>query len=439
LGRKQQTIAEAVTLTGTGLHTGEEVTLVLKPADPDSGVTFVRTDLPESPRIPVDIRNVHAGERRTILKVGLKAGDAEIQTTEHLLACLFALGVDNLEAEVSGPELPGMDGSALPFLTAIREAGVEEQDEDRVSYRPAREVVVDFAGEDVTLVATPAGSGLTIGYTLDYGTPELPVSRVSMKITPETFATEIAPARTFCLEREAEALREAGFGKGANTTNTLVVGADGSPIDNELRFPDEYARHKMLDLIGDLFLLNADLESRVTAVRSGHGANVELVRRLRQEIVKEEKARKGIEQQLDIREVMRILPHRFPFLLIDRVIELEGYHRAVGIKNVSINEPFFQGHWPDQPVMPGVLIVEAMAQLSGVLLLRKLEHTGKLAVLLSIDRVKLRRAVVPGDQLRIEAIAENVKTRTGRVLCTATVDGKLASQARIKFMLVDAD
>jgi len=435
LSRKQQTIAETATLAGVGLHTGEQVTLVLKPADSDSGVTFVRTDLPDRPRIPVDIRNVHDGERRTTLK----AGDAELQTPEHLLACLFALGVDNLEAEISGPELPGLDGSALPFLQAILEAGIEEQDEERVSFHPAREVVVDSPSEDVTLLAAPAGDGLTIGYTLDYRTPELPVSRLSLRITPETFEKEIAPARTFCLEREAVALREAGFGKGADTTNTLVVGSDGNPIDNELRFPDEYTRHKILDLLGDLFLLNADLDSRVTAIRSGHAANVELVRRLRREIVSGEKARKGIEQQLDIREVMRILPHRFPFLLIDRVVEIEGYRRAVGIKNVSINEPFFQGHWPGQPVMPGVLIVEAMAQLSGVLLLRKLEHTGKLAVLLSIDRVKLRRAVVPGDQLRIESIAENVKPRTGRVLCTATVEGKLAAQARIKFMLVDAD
>lgn len=435
MSRKQNTIAGTATLTGTGLHSGEPVTLVLKPAEPDAGVTFVRTDLPEQPRVPADVRNVVEGDRRTVLK----AGEAEVQTPEHLLACLFALGIDNLEVELSGGELPGMDGSAMPFLEAIRQAGISEQDENRPVSELERDVVVDLSREDVTLVASPSTDGLVVGYTLDYKTPELPASRILFPITPEVFEEEIAPARTFVLEREAKALQEAGFGKGANTSNTLVVAGDGSPIDNELRFPDEYARHKLLDFLGDLFLLNADLRSRVTAVRSGHRANVELVRRLREESLRAAKARRGVEQQLDIREVMRILPHRFPFLLIDRVVELEGYTRAVGIKNVSINEPFFQGHWPDQPVMPGVLIVEAMAQLSGVLLLRKLEHTGKLAVLLSIDRVKLRRAVVPGDQLRIESLAENVKPRTGRVLCTATVEGRLAAQARIKFMLVDAD
>jgi UDP-3-O-[3-hydroxymyristoyl] N-acetylglucosamine deacetylase/3-hydroxyacyl-[acyl-carrier-protein] dehydratase len=432
LSRKQLTIAEAVTLKGVGLHSGEDVSLVMKSAGADTGVTFVRTDLPESPGVLAEVRNVVDRERRTVLK----SGEAEVQTTEHLLACLLVLGIDNLKVEVDGPELPGLDGSALPYFTALRDAGSTELDAPRRHYRPAEEVVLDRAGEDVTIVAAPAGDGLTVSYTLDYKTPELPVSRVAFPITPETFEKEIAPARTFCLESEAEALRAAGLGRGADTTNTLVVGEDGEPLENQVRFPDEYARHKMLDLLGDLFLLNADLGARITAVRSGHAANVELVRRLKKAMARD---LGGTSQHLDIREVMRILPHRYPFLLIDRVVELEGYRRAVGIKNVSINEPFFQGHWPDQPVMPGVLIVEAMAQLSGVLLLRKLEHTGKLAVLLSIDRVKLRRAVVPGDQLRIESVAENVKPRTGRVLCTATVQGKLAAQARIKFMLVDAD
>jgi len=434
VARNQRTISEPVTVSGAGLHTNEEVVVRIAPAAPGTGVVFVRTDLPDSPRIPVDVDNVDNRGRRTTMRVG----DGQVHTVEHFLSCLTVLGIDNLEVEVTGGELPGFDGSALPFFTALSEAGVEEQDEPREELEIDEQLVVDLPGEDVTIAALPGREGLQIVYTLDYKTPEIPIQRFVGTVTPETFESEIAPARTFVLESEAIALREAGLGLGANYQNTLVVGADGQPIENELRFPDEFVRHKVLDLLGDLFLLGMDLRGRVVAQRSGHAANAELVRRLRERVGERRRTRESAEQTLHIREVMRILPHRYPFLMIDRVIEVEGYRRAVGIKNVSINEPFFQGHWPEQPVMPGVLIVEAMAQLSGVLLLRKLEHTGKLAVLLSIDRVKLRRAVVPGDQLRIESVAENVKTRTGRVLCTATVEGKLAAQARIKFMLVDA-
>jgi UDP-3-O-[3-hydroxymyristoyl] N-acetylglucosamine deacetylase/3-hydroxyacyl-[acyl-carrier-protein] dehydratase len=429
MSRPQRTIASEVSLLGVGLHTNEEVQVALKPAEPGSGVVFVRTDLEARPRIPVDVARATCRDRRTILV----AGGAEMHTVEHLLSCLTAFGIDNLEVEVSGPELPGLDGSARPYVEILKKAGLEDQDEEREEFALDREAVVDLPGEDVTLLAAPGKDGLHITYTLDY-TPVIPLQRISLRVTPETFEKEIAPARTFCLESEARALREAGLGQGATTQNTLVVAKDGKPLENELRFPDEYVRHKVLDLIGDLFLVGADLKGRVMALRSGHTANVELAKRLRNRWLEKQRP----DQILDIREVMRILPHRYPFLLIDRVVELDGYKRAVGIKNVSINEPFFQGHWPGQPVMPGVLIVEAMAQLSGVLLLRKLEHTGKLAVLLSIDRVKLRRAVVPGDQLRIESMAENVKPRTGRVLCRATVGGKLSAEARIKFMLVDA-
>jgi len=407
----------------------------LKPADAGSGLVFVRTDLPGHPEIPLSLGRIANQGRRTTLS----AGDAEVHTVEHLFSCLAALGIDNLRVEISGSEMPGLDGSALPWLEVLKEAGVTEQDEERETLDFDRELVVDFPDEAVSLVAIPGGEGLRIDYTLDYQNPAIPLQRLSLTLTPESFEREIAPARTFCLESEARALREEGLGKGATTQNTLVVGADGRPLETELRFPDEYVRHKVLDLIGDLYLLGLEFNGRILAIRSGHRANVALARKLL-EVHDEKRRQKRLrEQSLDIREVMRILPHRFPFLMIDRVIELDGFKRAVGIKNVSINEPFFQGHWPGQPVMPGVLIVEAMAQLSGVLLLRKLEHTGKLAVLLSIDRVKLRRAVVPGDQLRVESIAENVKTRTGRVLCRATVEGKLAAQARIKFMLVDAN
>jgi UDP-3-O-[3-hydroxymyristoyl] N-acetylglucosamine deacetylase/3-hydroxyacyl-[acyl-carrier-protein] dehydratase len=280
--------------------------------------------------------------------------------------------------------------------------------------------------------------GLSIEYTLDYGSPLLPVQHRTIDLDADSFSEQIAPARTFCLEAEAQEILGAGLGKGANTTNTLVVG-DNGVIENELRFEDEFVRHKILDLIGDLYLLRTDLSARIVATRTGHRLNALLARRIGERM--SELENRGIIKKdtgLDIREIMRILPHRYPFLFIDRVIEIEGYRRAVGIKNVSINEPFFQGHWPDQPIMPGVLQIEAMAQLAGVLLLRKLENTGKIAVLLSIEKVKLRRSVVPGDQLRVEAEALKVKSQAGKVKARVLVNGQLVSEAIMKFMLADA-
>jgi UDP-3-O-[3-hydroxymyristoyl] N-acetylglucosamine deacetylase/3-hydroxyacyl-[acyl-carrier-protein] dehydratase len=257
---------------------------------------------------------------------------------------------------------------------------------------------------------------------------------LQLEITPESFARELAPARTFCLASEVEALQEAGFGKGANRENTLVLGDPASA----LRMPGEPVRHKMLDLLGDLYLLGADLQAHVIATRSGHTTNAELVRRLSDRMQAEETG--GLirrESGLDVREIMRMLPHRYPFLLIDRVLEIEGYQRAVALKNVSINEPFFEGHFPDQPLFPGVLQLEAMAQLAGVLLLRKLENTGKLAVLWSIDKVKLRGSVVPGDQLRIEVETVRMKGQTGQVRGTGSVGGRVVCEALLMFTLAN--
>ena len=298
---------------------------------------------------------------------------------------------------------------------------------------------------DATLVALPNDGRLSLEYHLDYpskngvkGMNGMSRQSVFFDLTPESFENEIASARTFVFEEEVEKLREAGFGRGANYQNTLVVGADGVR-ENTLRFEDELARHKVLDLVGDLATLGADLEAHIIATRSGHGTNLRLVQQLLDEMEAEEN--QGAVQResgMEIREIFNLLPHRYPFLMIDRVIELEGFKRAVGIKNVSINEPFFQGHWPEHPIMPGVLQLEAMAQLAGVLLLRKLENTGKLAVLWSIDKVKLRGAVVPGDQLRIEVDTIRAKPSVSHVAARCKVAGKLVAEAQLKFTLVDA-
>ena len=433
--RNQRTVQSTAELRGSGLHTGAATTVRIGPAPADAGVVFVRTDLPGRPRIPADVDHVVDRGRRT----ALAEGTAEVHTVEHLLSACHGLGVDDLVVEIDGVEIPGMDGSALPFLEALRRAGpVEIPDSPRRELHLRDAVGVTEPGTDAVLTALPREQGLQVSYTLDYG-PTAPFrpQHASASIVEDSYAREVAPARTFVLESEAKALQERGLGKGATTENTLVIGADG-PLQNRLRFPDEYARHKVLDLVGDLFLLGADLKAHVAAVRTGHAGNALLVRKLaalvREEMDLEEKR----SRRLDIGEITRILPHRYPFLLVDRVVEIDGFRRAVGLKNVTINEPFFQGHWPGTPVMPGVLIVEAMAQLSGVLLLRKLENTGRLAVLLSIDRVKLRRTVVPGDQLLLEVETLKLKSRTGRVFGRATVEGEIACEARINFMMMDA-
>jgi UDP-3-O-[3-hydroxymyristoyl] N-acetylglucosamine deacetylase / 3-hydroxyacyl-[acyl-carrier-protein] dehydratase len=435
LSRNQRTIKEVAEVKGVGLHMGVEATVTLKPAEPDTGVVFVRTDIEGAPRLPLHVRQIDNTGRRTSL-----VGDGvEVHTIEHLLASLAGLRIDNIEIEMDGPEVPGGDGSSRVFVEALVEAKTVEQMVERAEIVLEDPVHVRDENTGAGLIAVPDDNGLSVQYTLDYSAalPEFGPQYLDVTLDEETFLEEISGARTFCLASEIEALKALGLGKGSTYENTLAVAPEGV-IDNELRWPDEFVRHKVLDLVGDLFLAGKDIRARIVANRSGHAQNLLLVQAIVAQAEEKERLRRAKRGVLDIREIMRILPHRWPFLLIDRVIELDGFQRAVGIKNVTINEPFFQGHWPGQPIMPGVLQIEAMAQLAGVLLLRKLEHTGKLAVLLSIDKIKLRRAVTPGDQLRLEANALNVKTRTGRVQCRAWVAEKLVAEARINFMLTDA-
>lgn len=409
--------------------------MTLLPAEADAGVSFVRVDVPHKPRIRASADHIGQRQRRTALEFG----GAEVHTVEHLFAALSGLGIDNLTIEIDAPEVPGMDGSSMPFVESLQRAGIQDLKASRREFRLEEPIAIEN-GESTLFALPNDGNELTIEYTLDYrdnGSTELPLQRLSVSISEENFREKIAPARTFCLASEAEQLRAAGLGLGANYQNTLVI-SEGRVLENELRFQDEFVRHKILDLVGDLFLLGRDLKARVFATRTGHRDNMELVRRLTEKL--HDREVKGIAQNdtgLDINEICRILPHRYPFLLIDRVIEIDGHSRAVGVKNVTINEPFFQGHWPGEPIMPGVLQIEAMAQLAGVLLLRKLENTEKTAVLLSIDRVKLRKAVTPGDQIRLEAETLKLKSKTGYVLTRAKVNERLVSEARMKFMLVD--
>lgn len=430
MSRLQRTLRAPVEFSGVGLHSGQVVHARVLPAPQGTGIEFVRTDVPDAQPIPALVQYRVQADLRT----RLKRGNSEVETVEHLLAVCSGLGVDNLRIEMDGPEMPGMDGSSRMFLELFQQVGTVEQRAEARTFRLDEPIYV--REKSATLVALPSEQpGLTLQYIASFDDPGVQGGSYQLDVTPESFAKEIASARTFCLASEVEKLKAAGFGKGATRENTVVLGDPAT----QMRMPSEPVRHKMLDLLGDLSLLGADLHAHVIATRSGHATNAELVRRLID--LMQEKETGGVIQResgLDIREVMKLLPHRYPFLMIDRVIEIDGYQRAVGIKNVSINEPFFQGHFPNHPVMPGVLQLEAMAQLAGVLLLRKLEFTGKIAVLWSIDKVKLRGAVVPGDQLRIEVETLRMKGEMGQVKGTGSVAGRVVCEANLMFTMLES-
>lgn len=436
--KHQRTISRDVELEGRGMFTGTSVTLRMRPGGPHTGIWFVRTDQSPASRVEAVVESVSKRARRTALRNGTVA----IETVEHCLSACAGLGIDNLLIELNADELPGLDGSGLPYVECLRTGGILEQEAVRDPF-VITDVVRAVEG-DCELVALPpldpAAETLEIAYDLDYG-PAGPIGRQSYRvaITPETYEANIAPARTFLLEDEARELRAAGFGTHLTHADVLVFGPDG-PIENQLRFPDECVRHKILDLLGDLMLLGRPIIGRIFARKSGHALNHALVRALRERY--EEKQREsflGREPAIDIHRIQRILPHRYPFLMVDRILEVEGSKRVVGLKNVTINEAFFQGHYPGEPIMPGVLIIEALAQIGGVLLSQVLEHKGKVAVLLSLDKVKFRRAVRPGDQLILEAEALRVRSSTGHIKGRALVAGELAAEAEIKFVLTDAE
>ena len=420
-------------MQGRGLFSGQTCRLSFMPAPENAGIAFVRSDLPSPVRIETDVANLAKRARRT----SLKNGAAAVETVEHVLAAVWGLGIDNLTIELSADETPAPDASPMPFVEALQRAGIAEQQAEEAAYVIDQPVAVSEG--DAMLAALPGPEDcLDILYDLDYGsTPSIGRQVLGFRLGKDDFVSQIGPARTFLLEAEAKEFQAKGMGGHLTPADIIVMGSDG-PIDNALRFPDEHARHKICDLVGDIALLGVRLYGRIVAYKSGHELNHALVRRLAENLLARNQAQAlAREPILDIRKVMRILKHRYPFLMVDRIIEIDGDRRAVGIKNVTINEPFFQGHYPGQPIMPGVMILEALAQLSGILLSQRLEHTGKIAVLLSMDRVKMRRPVRPGDQLILEAEARHVRTRTGHCQCKAYVGQDVAAEAEIKFMLVD--
>jgi UDP-3-O-[3-hydroxymyristoyl] N-acetylglucosamine deacetylase/3-hydroxyacyl-[acyl-carrier-protein] dehydratase len=431
----QKTISNPVSVEGSGLFSGKRCLLRFMPAPPNSGIVFVRTDLPGKDTVPCDYANLVKSEYpRTVLRNGL----AEVHTVEHVLAAAVGLGVDNITIELNAEETPSTDGSPLPFVQAIKQAGLVEQEAEQRPYIIRQPVNVSQGAGSLTALPGPHDY-LDILFDLEYAdVPSIGRQIFGFRLGKDDFMNEIAPARTFLRESEAAEFRSMGLGHHLEITDILVMAADG-PVGNELRFPNEPVRHKITDVLGDLALLGRPLRGRIVACKSGHELNHALVGRLLEVAESKAKPSAHSEPLLDINGIMRLLPHRYPFLMVDRIIETHGDERAIGIKNVTINEPYFQGHYPRQPIMPGVMVLEAMAQMSGILLSRRLEHAGKVAVLLSMDRVKMRRPVRPGDQIILEAEALHVRSRTGHCICRALVDGEVVAEAEIKFMLVDAE
>lgn len=434
----QRTIAKVVSLAGIGLHMGEEATVTFRPAGPDTGICFRRSDLSGSPEVRVCPENSvddNDGRRRTILR----SRGTEVHTVEHVLAAVTALQIDNIMIEVSGPEVPEPnDGSAAAFVEVLEGAGFVNLDAERKPFVISQPVTYDQDG--VQIIGTPH-EGLKLGFTIQFDNPVLGTQHLSLEITPESFKKLVAPARTFALYRDVEMLRAQGLIKGGSLKNSVVIKDDGIMNDEPLRFPDEFVRHKILDLLGDLALLGRPLQGHVYAVRSGHQHNVKFVRALVEQHTGPALYDKLLnEVHFDINDVERIMPHRYPFLLVDRILHLEDRKRVVGLKNVTVNEPFFAGHFPGHPIMPAVLIIEAMAQVGGVLLLNTVENPeSKLVYFMGIDNAKFRRPVLPGDQLVFDLQLTKLKSRTCKMLGKAFVSGQLVAEAELLSSIVDRD
>ncbi len=437
---KQRTIGKEVALSGVGLHTGNNVTVRFKPAPPNTGVTFLRVDREGGPvEIIADISNapdLEGSIRRTILE----NGSTRICTIEHVLASLVGLGIDNLIIELDSEEPAEPDGSALPYVNLLLEAGTVEQDAKRVYLKITKPI--SYQENGIELIALPH-DGLRISFTLQYDNPLIGTQYMVVDIDEKTFVDQIAPARTFALGEEVDALREMGLIKGGSYANAIVINDDGIKSDDPLRFDDEFVRHKILDLLGDLFLVGMPIRGHIIAHRSGHSSNVKLARLLREYAESEHGPTLKLRHQttmtsaIDINAIMKILPHRYPLLLVDRIISIEK-DRVVGIKNVTINEPFFVGHFPGHPIMPAVLIVEAMAQTGGILLLSMVENASeKLVYFMGIDKAKFRKPVLPGDTLRFELEILKLKRRICKMRGKAFVGEDLVAEADLLSTIVD--
>jgi UDP-3-O-[3-hydroxymyristoyl] N-acetylglucosamine deacetylase/3-hydroxyacyl-[acyl-carrier-protein] dehydratase len=422
-----------VKLEGVGLHTGNRVSMTLLPAPPDHGIVFRRIDQHPPIDLAARVENVPDGHelgRNTTLG----RGSVRVHTVEHVLAALSGLGIDNLRIDLDNNEpIEPADGSCNAFVDSVRATGTVQQGTPKRTFVVRQ--AVSLRSGDVELHALPY-DGFRVSFTIRYDNPVIGTQQATFDLNPEVFAREIAPARTFALLRDVRALQARGLIRGGSLDNAIVVDEDRILNDGPLRFPDEFVRHKILDLLGDLALLGRPLQGHIISMRSGHDSNVQFVRALAASVPPERPPRSGI--IWDIQDIQRIMPHRYPILLIDRIVEFEDRKRVVGIKNVTINEPFFAGHFPGHPIMPAVLILEAMAQCGGVLLLNSIEQAeNKLMYFVGIDKARFRKPVLPGDQLRLELQL----LRFGGTVCKmegkAYVDGELVAEAELLSTVIE--
>jgi UDP-3-O-[3-hydroxymyristoyl] N-acetylglucosamine deacetylase / 3-hydroxyacyl-[acyl-carrier-protein] dehydratase len=458
---KQHTLGSEISISGTGLHTGELVDIKLKPAEPGFGIQFKRIDLPNQPVIKADCDLVTDTSRGTTLED--KGG--KVSTVEHLLAALVGCGVDNTLIEINGPEIPIMDGSSQPFIELIDKASVVEQQAEKVWYTLDQNITHYDDMKRVEMMAIPA-SDYQVTTLIDFNSPVLGTQHAALRKMND-FKTEIAPCRTFVFLHELEMLLDNNLIKGGDINNAIVVvdkpvteeemkslakafkrdkievKSEGFLNNLELRFPNEPARHKLLDVVGDLALIGFPVKARIIANRPGHSTNVDFARKLKQHI-KKKKNLKNIPQYdpnlppiYNAQQIEQTLPHRYPFLLVDKIIELSDKH-IVGVKNVTFNEQFFVGHFPGNPIMPGVLQIEALAQTGGILAINALLDSGKYdTYFLKIDNCKFKQKVVPGDTmlLRME-LAAPIRRGICEMRGTVFVGNKICTEADLVAQLV---
>jgi UDP-3-O-[3-hydroxymyristoyl] N-acetylglucosamine deacetylase/3-hydroxyacyl-[acyl-carrier-protein] dehydratase len=457
---KQHTLSSSINISGTGLHTGVLVEMRLVPANPGFGMQFQRVDLPNKPIIKADCDLVTDTSRGTTLQVG----DAKVSTVEHILAALVGCGVDNVLIEINGPEIPIMDGSSAPFIKIIEEAGVLEQDAAKAWYSIDENIFHYDEAKRVEMVALPA-LDYQITTLIDFNSPVLGTQHAALT-TIKDFKTEISPCRTFCFLHELEALLEHDLIKGGDINNAIVV--VDKPVTNEemgrlakvfkrekievksegylnnleLRFPNEPARHKLLDVVGDLALSGYPIKARIIANRPGHSSNVEFAKKIKQYIKKNKHVKDvpvfnpSLTPVFNLEQIEKILPHRYPFLFVDKIIELTDTV-IVGVKNVTFNEWFFPGHFPGNPVMPGVLQIEALAQTGGILCINAMPEGNYDTYFLKIDNCKFKQMVKPGDTmlLKMELIAP-IRRGICEMRGTVYVGGKVATEANLVAQVV---
>lgn len=424
----QLTIAKTVSLSGIGIHTGQQSTITLHPAAPNHGIRFLQRSNSQESFTPDSLLVTDTSRGTTLTYKG-----QNYNTVEHVLSALNGLGIDNCAIELSAEEPPIMDGSAMKFIEAIESAGIKEQPTfDKNIFRIETPFV--FQDEGKSIVGWPY-DGLKITYNMDYPNTWLAKRRLTIDIRPETYKDLVGFARTFCFEHEIEWLQSQGLAQGGSPDNALILTKDGVK-NGPLRHEDELVIHKILDMVGDLALFGSPIHGHFVATKTGHGMNVKLVNFLKK---LEQRRPKGGEQVIiEAAEIEKLLPHRYPFLLVDRVIDIEEGKKVVGIKNVTMNEYFFQGHFPGHPIMPGVLIVEAMAQCGGVLLMKSVpDAASKVVYFISIDNVKFRQPVLPGDQLRFELTVDKIKGKISKMHGNAYVEDKRVCEADLMCTLVD--